>query len=42
MNSVSPHSYFAYPGAFVPGAATIVNAAFIKVSLGVSNLTLGS
>lgn len=28
MNSVSPHSYFAYPEAFVPGAAMIVNAAF--------------
>lgn len=31
MNSVSPHSYFAYPEAFVPGAAMIVNAAFVLV-----------
>lgn len=31
MNSVSPHSYFAYPEAFVPGAAMLVNAAFVTV-----------
>ena len=42
MNSVSPHSYFAYPEAFVPGAAMLVRAAFIKVWLRVSSLTLGS
>lgn len=41
MNSVSPHSYFAYPEAFVPGAAMIVNAAFVLVGWGVSNETLG-
>ena len=41
MNSVSPHSYFAYPEAFVPGAAMIVNAAFVLVGWGVSNESLG-
>lgn len=41
MNSVSPHSYFAYPEAFVPGAAMIVNAAFLTVGWGVSNESLG-
>ena len=41
MNSVSPHSYFAYQEAFVPGAAMIVNAAFVTVGWGVSDQTLG-
>ena len=41
MNSVSPHSYFAYPEAFVPGAAMIVNAAFVLVDWGVGNESLG-
>ena len=41
MNSVSPHSYFAYPEAFVPGAAMIVNAAFGLVGWGVGNESLG-
>jgi len=41
MNSTSPHSYFAYPEAFVPGAAMTVNAAFVVVGWGVSDQTLG-
>ena len=41
MNSVSPHSYFAYPEAFVPGAAMAVNAAFVVVGWGVSDQALG-
>lgn len=41
MNSVSPHSYFAYPETFVPGAAMIVNAAFVLVGWGVSDQALG-
>lgn len=41
MNSVSPHSYFAYPEAFVPGAAMIVNAAFVLVGWGASDQALG-
>lgn len=41
MNSVSPHSYFAYPEAFVPVAAMLVNAAFVVVGRGISDQTLG-
>ena len=41
MNSVSPDSYFTYPEAFVPGAAMLVNAAFVTVGWGVSDQTLG-
>ena len=41
MNRVSPHSYFGYHEAFVPGAAMIVNAAFVLVGCGVSNESLG-
>jgi hypothetical protein len=41
MNSAAPYSYFAYPEAFVPGAAMIVNAAFVLVGWGVSEVTLG-
>ena len=41
MNSVSPHGYFAFPEAFVPGAALTVNAAFVLVGWGVSDQALG-
>jgi hypothetical protein len=37
VNSVSPHGYFAYPEAFVPGAAMIVKAAFLIAGWGVSD-----
>ena len=41
MNSVSTGIYLTYPEAFVPGAAMIVNAAFVIVGWGVSDQALG-
>ena len=41
MTNTSLYSYLAYPETFVPGAAMIVNAAFIMIGYGVSDDTLG-
>lgn len=41
MTSTTLYSYLAYPETFVPGAAMIVNAAFVLVGYGVSDVTLG-
>ena len=41
MTNTSLYSYLAYPETFVPGAAMLVNAAFITLGYGVSDVTLG-